>query len=266
MYGGVSQVMHLLVPAVPVRPGCWSSSRSRSPCCSAAATSASSGWRWSRSRCSRCSPCWPRSCSSRMPRFLLGRLAGGLRFQLPPRASPPPSPSSASPASARPSCSCTLLVRREGLRALHRARATAAPPGRARARGWVRVMHVDILSRWSSTPWPPSPSTCSAPASCTAWGWCPPARDMIPVLSNIYTQTLGGWALGSSTSARSSRSTAPSSPPPPRTRACSPTCAGCSGLFARDDSARRLAYRRRLRGPAHVRARSALFLTARTRR
>jgi manganese transport protein len=64
-----------------------------------------------------------------------------------------------------------------------------------RARGWIRVMHLDIL--------------CSLVIYTTAtiafyllgagvlhrMGLVPAERDTITVLSNIYTQTLGGWAL-----------------------------------------------------------------------
>ena len=65
----------------------------------------------------------------------------------------------------------------------------------ARARGWIRVMHLDI--------------TCSLVIYTMATvafyllgagvlhraGTVPAAGDMITVLSQIYTQTLGGWAL-----------------------------------------------------------------------
>ena len=66
---------------------------------------------------------------------------------------------------------------------------------RARARGWIRVMNVDIIS--------------SMVIYCVATlafymlgagvlhraGLVPKGMDMIPVLSNMYTQTLGPWAL-----------------------------------------------------------------------
>jgi manganese transport protein len=65
----------------------------------------------------------------------------------------------------------------------------------SRARGWIHVMHVDI--------------GCSLIIYTTAtlafymlgagvlhrMGLVPEARDMITVLSHIYTETLGGWAL-----------------------------------------------------------------------
>lgn len=65
----------------------------------------------------------------------------------------------------------------------------------ARARGWIRVMNVDIIA--------------SMVVYCVATlafymlgagvlhraGLVPKGMDMIPVLSNMYTQTLGPWAL-----------------------------------------------------------------------
>ena len=71
----------------------------------------------------------------------------------------------------------------------------ATPAWESRARGWIRVMHLDI--------------TCSLVIYTMAtvafyllgagvlhrMGIVPGDRDMIVVLSNIYTQTLGGWAL-----------------------------------------------------------------------
>ena len=71
----------------------------------------------------------------------------------------------------------------------------ASPEWLARARGWIRVMHLDIL--------------CSLVIYTTATiafyllgagilhgaGSVPASRDTIVVLSRIYTQTLGEWAL-----------------------------------------------------------------------
>lgn len=65
-----------------------------------------------------------------------------------------------------------------------------------RARGWIRVMHVDI-----------GVSMIIYTAATVAFyllgagvlhgmGLVPASADMIPVLSNLYTQTLGSWALG----------------------------------------------------------------------
>ena len=71
----------------------------------------------------------------------------------------------------------------------------AGPEWIARARGWIRVMHLDI--------------TCSLAIYTAAtvafyllgagvlhrMGVVPAARDTVAVLSNIYTETLGRWAL-----------------------------------------------------------------------
>ncbi len=66
---------------------------------------------------------------------------------------------------------------------------------RGRAHGWIRVMHVDILA-----------SMCIYTIATGAFyflgagilhgrGLVPAANDMISVLSKMYTETLGGWAL-----------------------------------------------------------------------
>jgi manganese transport protein len=66
---------------------------------------------------------------------------------------------------------------------------------RRRARGWIRVMHVDIVCSLVIY-------TCATVAFYLLGagvlhrlGLVPAERDTIVVLSNIYTQTLGGWAL-----------------------------------------------------------------------
>ena len=65
----------------------------------------------------------------------------------------------------------------------------------ARARGWIRVMNVDIIASMVIY--------CVATAAFYMLGagvlhkagLVPKGMDMIPVLSNMYTQTLGQWAL-----------------------------------------------------------------------
>ncbi len=65
----------------------------------------------------------------------------------------------------------------------------------ARARGWIRVMNVDIIASMVIY--------CVATAAFYMLGagvlhkagLVPKGMDMIPVLSNMYTQTLGPWAL-----------------------------------------------------------------------
>ncbi|MEP7364204.1 MAG: Nramp family divalent metal transporter [Acidobacteriota bacterium] len=67
---------------------------------------------------------------------------------------------------------------------------------RDRAFGWIRVMNMDILA-----------SMCIYTIATIAFyllgagvlhsrGLVPASSDMIPVLSNMYTQTLGGWSVG----------------------------------------------------------------------
>lgn len=64
-----------------------------------------------------------------------------------------------------------------------------------RARGWVRVMHVDIMA--SMVIYTAATLAFYLLGAGVLHGMkiVPAAQDMIPVLSNIYTQTLGGWSL-----------------------------------------------------------------------
>ncbi len=66
---------------------------------------------------------------------------------------------------------------------------------RARARGWVRVMHVDILCSMGIYTVATAAFYVLGAGILNGMGLVPAAGDMIPVLSNIYTQTLGGWSL-----------------------------------------------------------------------
>jgi Mn2+/Fe2+ NRAMP family transporter len=70
------------------------------------------------------------------------------------------------------------------------------PAWRQRAFGWIGVMNMDILA-----------SMCIYTVATIAFyllgagvlhsrGLVPSSSDMIPVLSNMYTQTLGGWSVG----------------------------------------------------------------------
>jgi hypothetical protein len=71
----------------------------------------------------------------------------------------------------------------------------ASPAWAARARGWIRVMHLDIL--WSLVIY--TLATVAfyllGAAVLHRIGLVPPERDTLKVLSQIYTQTLGEWAL-----------------------------------------------------------------------
>jgi len=65
----------------------------------------------------------------------------------------------------------------------------------ARARGWVRVMHVDIFVSMLIYTAATAAFYLLGAGVLHSLGKVPAAQDMIPVLSNIYTQTLGGWAV-----------------------------------------------------------------------
>ena len=65
----------------------------------------------------------------------------------------------------------------------------------ARARGWIRVMHVDILCSLVIYTMATVAFYLLGAGILHRAGTVPAARDMIQVLSRIYTQTLGDWAL-----------------------------------------------------------------------
>ncbi len=65
----------------------------------------------------------------------------------------------------------------------------------SRARGWVRVMHVDILASMAIYTVATMAFYVLGAGILNGMGLVPAATDMISVLSNIYTQTLGSWAL-----------------------------------------------------------------------
>ncbi|MEK7406830.1 MAG: Nramp family divalent metal transporter [Acidobacteriota bacterium] len=64
-----------------------------------------------------------------------------------------------------------------------------------RARGWIRVMQVDIASSMVIYTVATVAFYVLGAGVLNGMGLVPAAKDMIPVLSNIYTQTLGPWAL-----------------------------------------------------------------------
>jgi manganese transport protein len=113
-----------------------------------------------------------------------------------------------------------------------------------RARGWIRVMHVDILASMVIYTVATVAFYLLGAGVLHGMGLVPAARDMIPVLSNIYTQTLGPWALwlfyaGAIATLYGTifASTAA------QTRMFADMCR-LLGYFARDDARRRQAYRR----------------------
>jgi manganese transport protein len=70
-----------------------------------------------------------------------------------------------------------------------------SPEWNKRARGWIRVMHVDILASMVIYTVATLAFYLLGAGILHNMGLVPTGSDMIPVLSNIYTQTLGGWSL-----------------------------------------------------------------------
>jgi len=64
-----------------------------------------------------------------------------------------------------------------------------------RAHGWIRVMHIDIVVSMIIYTIATVAFYLLGAGILHGMGMVPAAKDMIPVLSNIYTQTLGGWSL-----------------------------------------------------------------------
>jgi manganese transport protein len=107
----------------------------------------------------------------------------------------------------------------------------------------VRVMHVDILASMAIYTVATVAFYLLGAGILHGMGLVPAAGDMIPMLSELYTQTLGEWALwpfyaGAVVTLYGTvfASTAANS------RVCADMCR-LLGLFAPDDSARRLKYR-----------------------
>lgn len=70
------------------------------------------------------------------------------------------------------------------------------PAWRARAEGWVRVMHLDIIVSMIVYTVATIAFYLLGAGVLHGMGRVPKGNDMISALSNIYTQTLGGWSLG----------------------------------------------------------------------
>jgi len=65
-----------------------------------------------------------------------------------------------------------------------------------RARGWIRVMHADIAVSMIIYTAATVAFYLLGAGVLHGMAIVPAAADMIPVLSNLYTQTLGGWTIG----------------------------------------------------------------------
>lgn len=64
-----------------------------------------------------------------------------------------------------------------------------------RARGWVRVMHFDILATMVIYTVATLAFYLLGAGILNSRGMVPKANDMIPVLSRMYTETLGSWVI-----------------------------------------------------------------------
>ncbi len=74
-------------------------------------------------------------------------------------------------------------------------RRDGSPEWNRRARGWIRVMHIDILATMVIYTIATIAFYLLGAGILHGMGKVPTAKDMIPTLSNIYTQTLGEWSL-----------------------------------------------------------------------
>ena len=70
-----------------------------------------------------------------------------------------------------------------------------SPEWDRRARGWIRVMRLDIIASMIIYTIATIAFYLLGAGILHGMGKVPAASDMIPVLSNIYTQTLGEWSL-----------------------------------------------------------------------
>jgi len=114
----------------------------------------------------------------------------------------------------------------------------------ARARGWIRLMHVDILLSLVVYTVATVAFYLLGAGVLHGMGLVPTARDLIPTLSNLYTQTLGEWALplfylGATVTLYGTIFAATAA----HSRVYADLCR-LLGLYRRDDYAKRLAYRR----------------------
>jgi len=73
-------------------------------------------------------------------------------------------------------------------------RRDGSPEWRRRARGWVRVMHTDIIASMIIYTVATIAFYLLGAGVLNGMGMVPKEKEMISTLSNIYTQTLGGWS------------------------------------------------------------------------
>jgi manganese transport protein len=114
----------------------------------------------------------------------------------------------------------------------------------ARARGWIRLMHADILLSLVVYTVATVAFYFLGAGVLHGAGRVPAATDMIPTLSTLYTSTLGGWALplfylGATVTLYGTIFAATAA----HSRVYADLCR-LLGFFDRDDYAKRVAYRR----------------------
>ena len=196
MYGGVSQVMHILVPAVPVRAWVFGFLALTLWLLLGGGYARIERLAFVKVGLFTMLTVLAAAVLVRMPQyFSWSRLSEGLQFQLP----------AAGLATAIAVFGITGVGASELFMypywcvekgyARYAGPADGSPEWQRRARGWIRVMHVDILASMAIYTGATAAFFLLGAGVLHGMGLVPAARDMVPVLSNIYTQTLGGWAL-----------------------------------------------------------------------
>jgi manganese transport protein len=196
MYGGVAQVMHLLVPAISVN--LWVG------ICFAITLALLLGGGYNRIErlaivkvglFTVLTVCAAAILLRRPDAVTLSDLASGLSFQLPATGL-----ATAIAVFGITGVGATELVMypywcvEKGYARFSGAR-EASPAWVQRARGWIHVMHLDILCSLVIYTMATVAFYLLGAGVLHRLGLLPAERDTITVLSNIYTQTLGGWAL-----------------------------------------------------------------------
>jgi manganese transport protein len=114
-----------------------------------------------------------------------------------------------------------------------------------RARGWIRLMHADVAASMVLYTMATLAFYLLGAGVLNPLGLVPSANDMIPTLSRLYTDTLGGWVLplfylGATVTLYGTIFAATAA----HSRLYADFCR-VMGLFERSDYARRLVFRRR---------------------
>jgi Mn2+/Fe2+ NRAMP family transporter len=196
MYGGVAQVLHILTPAVSVNA--WVA------ICLAVTLPVLLGGGYERIErfaivkvglFTLLTVCAAAVLMRRSGAVAVGDLASGLSFELPPAGLV-----TAIAVFGITGVGATELVmypywciEKGYARFVGPADASAA--WLARARGWIRVMHVDIVCSLVIYTLATTAFYLLGAGVLHRMGLVPASRDTVVVLSQIYTQTLGGWAL-----------------------------------------------------------------------